>query len=410
MPERALGVLGKVPRAGAVKTRLSPPLLPEQAAALYAAFLRDSLLLGITLGLGEVWLICPPGSELAALGGQIPAGVRLVAQREAGFGAAMEEALGLLLGLAPRAILIGSDSPSLPAAYVERSFGLLESGSCDVVLGPADDGGYYLIGLRQAQPALFREIDWSSERVLAQTLARAEAAGLRVALLPPWYDVDDHVSLRRLVDDLGRDGELAAPATRAALRRLRAEGAPVPDSPTPWEVVTQRVIDSAGWRDFVVDTVRTHRGEVIEYAYLRSPAAVWVVPVTSEGEVVLVRQYRHPVRSWLLEVPAGSVREERPEDAAVRELREEIGGRTAALRYQGSFYPSSGQLSLQGHAFLALDVTLGEPAHESSELLVPVHVPAEVSFEMARRGEIEGGCALALLMCEPTIRAHLRGR
>jgi glycosyltransferase A (GT-A) superfamily protein (DUF2064 family) len=97
-------------------------------------------------------------------------------------------------------VAVNSDGPTLPAEYVARAVELLAS--CDVVIGPAEDGGYYLIGLRQEHPGLFSDIAWSSPRVAAQTLERAAALALTVARLPPWYDVDTPADLDRLRTEL----------------------------------------------------------------------------------------------------------------------------------------------------------------------------------------------------------------
>ena len=113
-------------------------------------------------------------------------------------------------------VLIGTDSPTLPAAIVRRGFARLARADC--VLGPATDGGYYLIGAREPLPrSLFASMPWSSGTVGAETLRRARDAGLRVALLPTWYDVDDEAGLARLAADRALS---RAPHTRAALLRL----------------------------------------------------------------------------------------------------------------------------------------------------------------------------------------------
>jgi glycosyltransferase A (GT-A) superfamily protein (DUF2064 family) len=114
-----------------------------------------------------------------------------------------------------------SDSPTLPAAYLSAAFTHLREGA-DVVLGPCDDGGYYLIGLRQPQSRLLREVPMSTPTVLRDTLAIAEELGLRVALLPTWYDVDTVAELRRLRQELDgmQTDSLSSPAhhTRAFLQ------------------------------------------------------------------------------------------------------------------------------------------------------------------------------------------------
>lgn len=114
---------------------------------------------------------------------------------------------------------MNSDSPSLPIASLRQAFTELDQG-CDVVLGPCDDGGYYLIGLRQPQPRLLHEVRMSTPTVVAETLALAHAMGLRTALLPPWYDVDTATELWRLRDELRTAPPHVCPATRLMLAEL----------------------------------------------------------------------------------------------------------------------------------------------------------------------------------------------
>jgi hypothetical protein len=110
-----------------------------------------------------------------------------------------------------------SDSPTLPAAYVAQAFDALDD--ADVTLGPCEDGGYYLIGLKRPQPRLLREVRMSTPNVLRDTLSRAEQAGLRVSLLPMWYDVDTVQELHRLRDELRAEADGLAPHTREFLER-----------------------------------------------------------------------------------------------------------------------------------------------------------------------------------------------
>lgn len=217
---RALVIVGKAPRAGVTKTRLTPPLTPDQAAALYEAFLLDTTALALGLGWERVTLIYPPGQgDAEALATLLPAGVTLQAQSGEGLGAALTAAFAAHFaeGFA-RVVLIGSDNPTLPAAIIERAAAAL-SGH-DLVLGPSSDGGYYLIGMNQPRPALFQGIDWSTAVVYQQTLARARTAGLRVRSIDEWYDVDTVAELRRLRDDLARVPVTVAPATRQALTSI----------------------------------------------------------------------------------------------------------------------------------------------------------------------------------------------
>jgi len=133
--------------------------------------------------------------------------MRLVAQRGADLGARMAHLAAELLADGHRAaLLIGSDLPTLPAAHLTEASRALAPGAADLVLGPAEDGGYYLIGLARPAPALFEGIAWSTAGVLEATRARARGLGLREHLLPPWYDVDTPADLDRLRRDLGTPG------------------------------------------------------------------------------------------------------------------------------------------------------------------------------------------------------------
>lgn len=129
----------------------------------------------------------------------VPAGVRLVPQAGVDLGARLDRLLTDLLaeGYAA-AIALDADSPTLPTAFVETACRGLLDRTADVVVGPCDDGGYYLIGLRTPAPALFREMPWSTAAVLPETVDRAKRAGLTLTLLPPWFDVDRGEDLARL--------------------------------------------------------------------------------------------------------------------------------------------------------------------------------------------------------------------
>lgn len=210
---------------GSVKTRLSPPLDPAQAALLYGAFLRDTLSSALRVREAAVYLFHPPAPGGAALEVPLPDGVTCVEERGAGLDNAMHGAFEQLFALGATAVvLIGADLPTLPRERIEDAFSALRSGRIDLVLGPAEDGGYYLIGLRASQPALFENVDWGSERVLAQTLDRARDAGLEATLIDPWHDVDTPDDLRRLARELEADPCLAAPATRQTLATIAGAG------------------------------------------------------------------------------------------------------------------------------------------------------------------------------------------
>ena len=216
----ALLVIAKRPAPGQTKTRLSPPLLPEQASALYECFLRDTL---------DVARAVPGVTRLAHYAPETAAGYFRQLAPEFGLRPQVGDSLGPRLDevltrcLAEgfeRAVIMDSDSPTLPPAYVAGAFAELEA--ADVVLGPCEDGGYYLIGLKRPQPRLLREVQMSTAFVLRDTLALAEQAGLRVALLPSWYDVDTAQELERLRADLAEHANVSAPHTSAFLAQLAA--------------------------------------------------------------------------------------------------------------------------------------------------------------------------------------------
>jgi rSAM/selenodomain-associated transferase 1 len=224
----AIAVMAKAPVPGRVKTRLSPPLSPDEATALSGCFLRD-----VTANLAEAARAAPidayvafaPAGGEALLRAVIAPGTKLVLADGSPampdgverFGRSLLHAARALFALGYDAVgLLNSDSPTLPTALLVEAARALAAPGERVVLGPADDGGYYLLAMKAPHAALFRDIDWSTERVASQTSARAAALGLERVTLPTWYDVDDAASLQALLDELdgaGRPAGFAAPAT-----------------------------------------------------------------------------------------------------------------------------------------------------------------------------------------------------
>jgi rSAM/selenodomain-associated transferase 1 len=215
--ENALLVVAKQPAPGQTKTRLTPPLTPEQAAALYQCFLLDTLdLIRHVPGVQPVIAYLPPEAHAYFAG--LASDFERILQTGPDLGARLDHALTQYLQRGYRRVAImNSDGPTLPRVYLVAAFEYL-AGDADVVLGPADDGGYYLIGLKQPAPRLLREVRMSTPRVAADTLGLAAQEGLRVALLPAWYDVDDAGSLARLRAELANTAGDVAPYTRAFLR------------------------------------------------------------------------------------------------------------------------------------------------------------------------------------------------
>jgi rSAM/selenodomain-associated transferase 1 len=205
-PSCAFVLMAKAPRVGAVKTRLAPLLSAEEAVELSRSFIRDmsaniAELINDWPDFGVV-AFAPAGDE-AAFAGLLPDEFCLLAQRGADLGERLLHVSEDLLAAGVGAVcMINSDSPTLPAAFLRDSAALLRMPGDRVVLGAADDGGYYLIGLKQFHRHLFHRIDWSTERVFAQSVERAGEIGLEVARLPPWYDVDDSASLQHLCREL----------------------------------------------------------------------------------------------------------------------------------------------------------------------------------------------------------------
>jgi hypothetical protein len=212
--------MAKAPIAGAVKTRLCPPLRPDEAAELARCFLEDRVeQLGAVLA-GDRLVAFTPPEQARAVRALVPRSVRLVPQRGADLGARMSGLLGDLLaeGYAG-ALVVGTDTPTLPTAYLAEAVTVLRQAAADVVLGPSEDGGYYLIGLTSPAPELFDDMPWSTAIVYEETLRRAHAAGRRVAILPTWFDVDRVADLARLREDPGRDAYRPR-QTLACLSRL----------------------------------------------------------------------------------------------------------------------------------------------------------------------------------------------
>jgi uncharacterized protein len=213
----ALTIMAKAPRAGAVKTRLCPPLSPREAAGLARCLLRDTIAKARSLADVTAMIAYTPAGERAAFE-RLATDLALVPQQGHDLGERMRAALAQGLRTHRHAIAIGTDTPTLPAAALRLAIDRLGSDDVDVVLGPAEDGGYYLIGVRADHPALFAEVPWSTSAVLDLTLRRAAAAGLRCALLPAWFDVDTPADLARLRAALA-DAPHQAPSTSRFLAR-----------------------------------------------------------------------------------------------------------------------------------------------------------------------------------------------
>jgi rSAM/selenodomain-associated transferase 1 len=185
---RILGVFAKEPRPGQVKTRLAAETSADWAAKVAAAFLQDLLDRLTTVAATRV-LAFTPASARTFFAELIRDRFLLTAQSEGDLGQRMAAFFAQQLATgAERVVLLGTDSPTVPLRLIEQAFDELER--ADVVIGPATDGGYYLLGCTGRVPPIFRGIAWGGSRVLLDTIALLDEGASRVAVLPPWYDVD----------------------------------------------------------------------------------------------------------------------------------------------------------------------------------------------------------------------------
>lgn len=234
----AIAVVCKTPAAGLSKTRLSPPLHPEECAAISSCFIRDLSATIQTLanegGVTGYALFTPRGSE-PALRRLLPQSFRLMPQCEGDLGARLlGGTIDLLAAGHAGAIMVNSDSPTLPAEILHAAVAAVRRGD-NVTLSPALDGGYTLIGLSRAHAPLFENMPWSTDVVYRLTVERAKMMGVPVVAVPGWYDVDDGASYRMLEEELagrhppcgtGLSGA-AAPATRQFVRQRQLQDLPL---------------------------------------------------------------------------------------------------------------------------------------------------------------------------------------
>ena len=211
----SLVVFARFPRPGLVKTRLAKALGDAGAAELYDAFLQDLVRRFAHVPYRVRWRVAPPQGSFASHFGLDP--TSCVEQKGRDLGQRMHHAFAEELAEAPgRCVLIGSDTPHLPLARIDAAFAALEE--ADLVLGPARDGGYYLIGMREAYD-VFSSITWSTELVLSETERRACSLDLRVEYIEEDFDVDESRDLAALRLHLEGDSGLC-PATMRALASL----------------------------------------------------------------------------------------------------------------------------------------------------------------------------------------------
>lgn len=218
---RALLVIAKRPAPGQTKTRLCPPFSHQEAANLYECFLQDMLNIARQIPNVTRFINYWPGDE-ADYFRQLAPDFELIPQAGNSLGERLDNVLTYCLTHGfDQAVITNSDSPTLPPHHLDQAFEYLAD--ADVVLGPCDDGGYYLIGLTKPQPKLLREVTMSTSTVLQDTLALAKKENLRAGLLSGWYDVDTVTEFNRLTIDLQTTGGQTAPCTRYFLQNLKPQ-------------------------------------------------------------------------------------------------------------------------------------------------------------------------------------------
>jgi len=205
-----IAFMAKASAPGRAKTRLVPPLTFEEAAVLNTAFLQDvadNVLLAARDadrhgGIAGYAAFGPPGSE-DFFRRTLPGAVGLIEAWRSNFGECLLHTIEQIFARGhASAVVLNSDSPTLPTAFLVETAAALARPGDRAVLGPSSDGGYYLLGLKTAHRHMFENIAWSTEQVARQTLERAREIGLEVHRLPVWYDVDDVDGLRRLSAEL----------------------------------------------------------------------------------------------------------------------------------------------------------------------------------------------------------------
>jgi rSAM/selenodomain-associated transferase 1 len=218
----ALAIMAKAPRPGEVKTRLCPPLSYREAAELYRCLLLDKIAQINTLHWATPVVSYSPEEARPLFEDLTPPRFLLIPQRGDGLGARLLSTFDQLFQHGyTQVMVIDSDTPTLPTAYLEQALGFFGDRETDVVLGPTEDGGYFLIGLRQSYPVLFEHMPWSTAHVMPETLRRAAQHVLKVACTASWYDIDTPDDLTRLAQSFDQVPMGLARHTRRFFQEFR---------------------------------------------------------------------------------------------------------------------------------------------------------------------------------------------
>ena len=394
-----IAVMAKAPLRGRVKTRLVPRLGEEGALLLYRALLADKL-----AQLRQVHGVVPavaftPAEAAPALREIAGPGVLLVDQRGADLGERLHHVcVDLFARGAAGVLLVDADTPTLPAGFLAEGAAALAPGA--VVLGPAWDGGYYLIGLRQPCAALFSGVAWSTRRVLSQSVALARASGLSVRFLQSWGDVDEPADLDRLAREVALLPEWTPSYpvhTKAALDSLGVRAAPAPRDAI-WKTLATRPTYANPWVRLSESIVEVGAGVLTLYGVVDCGPCVGVLPVLRDGRVALVRQFRYVSQTSPWEIPTGGVKAGEPlEAAARRELQEEAGLAAGALVSLGHFDTSKSIVSERAHLFTATGLEPVAASPDETEQLEVTSMPLEQAFALCDSGEIVDSMTIVAL-------------
>lgn len=408
MSKATVVVFARDPVPGATKTRLMPALGAASAADLYRCFLEDRLeQLACIQDIRRVVAFTPDDADLSEL---LPAGAgfELIPQGDGDLTDRLVRVAQTLQadGGGP-VIWMDSDSPTLPPAYIFEAVRSVSEDGQGCVIGPAEDGGYYLIGLRapsvELATAMFSDIPWSTEGVLEATLIKAEEQELSVRLLPTWWDVDEPDDLDRLRGVL--HAAAWPPRTAEWLREMRmprrVERPATPDD--PWVQESSRLVYGNRWIQVREDRVRLPNGVFTPYGVVQAAGAVGVLPFVDPEHVLMVRQYRYVAGHTTWEMPTGAIDPgEAPEDAARRELREEAGHDARRLQPLGGFVSSKSVVDERVLLYLGDDLVPAPDARPDATEIIEVHTLAWADvLQMVLDGEIEDSMtAVAVLRTE----------
>lgn len=392
-------VMAKAPLLGLGKTRLAPVLPPAERLALHRALLADKLAqLRSVPGLDAI-VAFTPADALAEMRALVGDGVPLMAQRGDDLGERLAHASADAFAAGrPAVLLVDSDTPTLPPAVLSEAMAALEA--TDLVLGPAWDGGYYLMGLGAPCPALFEAMPWSTPAVLAETVRRARRLGRSMHFLPAWFDLDTPEDLALYARTVGRSSRFVPghPAHSAPLAAPFAGAAETPRDEV-WKTLSSRLVYQNRWLRIAENVVDVGGGELTLYGVVTTNSCVGVLPLVAPDRVLLVRQFRYVARRHTWEIPTGGVHAgESLEQAARRELREEAGFDARRLEHLSTHHTSKSILEEVAHVYLAEELYAASAEADPTEQIEREVVPVSRALAMVDAGEIVDAMSVIALL------------